>query len=245
MKTKGYPTIAILTACLPAMVYAIWANAYCWLLEGGRYRAFLQPKLWPLLVLALILLLMFIAAFITRFTRIQGSLARGDIWLGSAILLLPGLFLWSIYGQSLGGYALATRTLNPDVMPSAAEAFPVPPYWRTADPNRVTLLDLVKDAELFDGQRVAAEGMVYRAANHDANTFMLFRFAIVCCAADAFPVGILVKHAGAGLFANDAWISVAGQLRIETVNARRRPIIDADIVRQIPMPKPEKRYLFF
>jgi uncharacterized repeat protein (TIGR03943 family) len=109
----------------------------------------------------------------------------------------------------------------------------------------VTLLDLVKDAEIFDGQRVAAEGMVYRAPHHDENTLMLFRFAIVCCAADAFPVGILVKHTDAGRFANDTWVSVTGQLRIESVNAIDRPIIDADSVRQIPIPIPEKRYLFF
>jgi uncharacterized repeat protein (TIGR03943 family) len=245
MKIKFFPSLTVLTACLPAIVYIIWVNAYYWLLEGSRYRAFMQPKLWPLLVLALILLLMFIAAFITQFTRVQGDPPRCDTWMKAAILFLPVLFLWSIYGQSLGGYALAKRALNPAAMSSIAEVYPLPSSPGTTGADRVTLLDLVKDAEIFEGKRVAAEGMVYRAPNHDENTFMLFRFAIVCCAADAFPVGILVKHAASGRFASDTWVSVAGQLRIETINARPRPIIDADTVRHIPMPIPQKRYLFF
>jgi putative membrane protein len=245
MKAKLYSAITLMTACLPALVYIIWANAYYWLLEGGRYKAFLQPKLWPLLVLALILLLMFIAALISGFTRLQACPPRMDVWLRSAILFLPVFFLWSIYGQSLGGYAFAKRALNPADMSSAADAYPFPSSPPTVDASRMTLLDLVKNLEIFDGKQVTAEGMVYRAPDHDEKSFMLFRFAIICCAADAFPVGILVKHADSGSFSNDAWVSVAGLLRIETVNARQRPLIDAHTVRQIPKPPPENRYLFF
>ena len=245
MKARVTTFITALSVCLPAIVYIIWLNAYYWLLEGGRYKAFLQPKFWPLLILALLFLLMFIAAFIYQFSWNQRHTSVSDTWMKSAVFFIPVVFLWAIYGQSLGGYAFSKRVLNPDEMVFLPGTSKLSSFSKTTVANRVTLLDLVKNAEIFDGKRVAAEGMVYHAPNHDENTFMLFRFAIVCCAADAFPVAILVKHADGGRFANDAWVSVAGQLHIETINARHRPIIDADIVRQIPLPIPEKRYLFF
>jgi uncharacterized repeat protein (TIGR03943 family) len=245
MKTRVRASIAALSVCLPAIVYIFWLNAYYWLLEGGRYEAFIQPKLWPLLILALLFLLMFIAAFIYQYSRNQRHTALPDIWIKSAVFFVPVVFLWAIYGQSLGGYAFSKRVLNPDEMVSVPGTYKIPPFSKSTAENRLTLLDLVKDAEIFDGKRVTAEGMVYRAPDLDENTFMLFRFAIVCCAADAIPVGILVKHTDAGRFTNDAWVRVAGQLHIETVNVRHRPIIDADTVRQIPIPIPQKRYLFF
>ena len=68
MQEKIKRSAAIMTACLPAIILIIWLNAYYWLLEGGRYKAFIQPKLWPLLILALVLLLAFTAAFIAQFS---------------------------------------------------------------------------------------------------------------------------------------------------------------------------------
>ena len=47
MKAKVKATLSLVTACLPAIIYVVWLNAYYWLLKGGRYKAFIQPKLWP------------------------------------------------------------------------------------------------------------------------------------------------------------------------------------------------------
>jgi uncharacterized repeat protein (TIGR03943 family) len=245
MKVRVTNAITALSVCLPAIIYIIWLNAYYWLLEGGRYKAFIQPKLWPLLILALLLLLMFIAAFIYQFSRNQRHTAVSAVWIKSAIFFIPVVFLWSIYGQSLGGYAFSKRVLNPDEMVSVPGTYKIPSFSKTTAENRISLLDLVRDTENYDDQRVAAEGMVYRAPNADENTFMLFRFAIVCCAADAIPVAIRVKNAEAGNLNNDIWVRVEGLMNIETINGRRRPSITAEIVRPIPAPTPENRYLFF
>ena len=71
----------MLTACLPAVIYITWLNVYYWLLEGGRYKALIQPKLWPLLVLALILLLAFSAAFISRLSKKPVAASQFDAWI--------------------------------------------------------------------------------------------------------------------------------------------------------------------
>jgi len=71
-------------------------------MNSPAFDAFLQPKLWPLLILALILLLLYIAAFISHFPREAGDVFKFERWLQATILFVPVVFLWAIYGQSLG-----------------------------------------------------------------------------------------------------------------------------------------------
>ena len=44
------------------------------------------------------------------------------------------------------------------------------------------------------------------------NQFVIGRFAIDCCSADALPYGVLVEDTNAPKYMNDAWIKVRGKL---------------------------------
>ena len=242
---KVKTTISLVTACLPAIVYVIWLNAYYWLLKGGRYQAFIQPKFWPLLILALLLLLAFSAAFISQFSLKSRSSLKFDAWTKAAILMMPVFFLLVIYGRSLGTDAFSKRALNTDQIVIERDANQLKLPSRTSTGQATSLLNLLADAEKFDGKRVTAEGMVYRSVKSGDNTFMLFRFAVVCCAADAMPLSVTVKHTANEALNNDAWVRVDGIFTIETSNGKQVPSIAADIVQSIPPPPPEKRYLFF
>ena len=244
MKVKIQNAIVLTTACLPAIIYLTWLAAYYWLLEAGRYKAFLQPKLWPLLILALILLLSFIAALIPQFSRKSGHVLKFERWLQATILLVPVLFLWAIYGQSLGTHALSKRALDTD-QPFSISGIGPQKSSPATDGKTVSLLELIKNAEQFNGKRVATEGMVYRGAQSEQNRFRLFRFVIVCCAADALPLVIFVKSKIAIKFDNDVWVRVEGIFKLDTVKGRQVSSIASDSVRPIPAPPPEKRYLFF
>lgn len=244
MRERIKKRIAVLTLILPAIIYITWLAAYYWLLEAGHYKAFIQPKLWPLLILALILLLSYIAAFISHFPGESGNVLKFERWLQAAILLVPVVFLWTIYGQSLGSHALAKRALDTN------QPFPIagisPQRSSPAmDDKTSSLLELMTNSEHFNGKRVAAEGMVYRGGNSDRTRFKLFRFVVVCCAADALPLVIWVNSTFAEKFNNDDWVRVEGTFSFETVNGRQVASIAADSVRPIPAPPPEKRYLFF
>ncbi len=244
MKEKIQTAIVLTTACLPSIIYITWLAAYYWLLEAGRYKAFLQPKLWPLLILALILLLAFIAALIPQFSRKSGHVLKFERWLQAAILFMPVLFLWAIYGQSLGTHALSKRVLDMDQTVSISGIGPQRSSPAT-DGKTLSLLELIKNAEQFNGKHVATEGMVYRGGQSDRNRFRLFRFVVVCCAADALPLVIFVNSKIAEKFDNDDWVRVEGIFSFETVKGRQVSSIAADSVRPIPAPPPEKRYLFF
>lgn len=244
MREKAKKHIATFNRILPAIIYVTWLATYYWLLEAGRYKAFIQPRLWPLLILALILLLSYTAAFISHFSGESGNGFKFEGWLQAAILLVPLIFLWAIYGQSLGSHALAKRALDTN------RSFPIagnsPPRSSPAmDGMTSSLLELMTYSEHFNGKRVAAEGMVYRGGHSDRTRFKLFRFAVVCCAADALPLVVLVKSRDAEKFNNDDWVRVEGTFCFETVNGRPVASISADSVRSLPLPPPEKRYLFF
>jgi uncharacterized repeat protein (TIGR03943 family) len=236
--------IAGLTLILPAIIYITWLAAYYWLLEAGRYKAFIQPKLWPLLILALILLLSYIAAFISHFSGESGGVLKFEGWLQAAILFVPVVFLWTIYGQSLGSHALEKRTLDTNQPFPMAGVSPQRSSPATDD-NASSLLKLIINAEHFNGKRVAAEGMVYRGEPSDRRRFRLFRFVVVCCAADALPLVIWVESKVEEKFNNDDWVRIEGIFSFETINGRQVSSIAADSVRPIPAPPPGKRYLFF
>ena len=245
MKAKVKTTISLVSAFLPAIIYVIWLNTYYWLFKGGRYKAFIQPKLWPLLILALILLLAFTAAFISQFSLKSKICLQFDAWIKAAILVLPLFFLWTIYGRSLGTDAFATRVLNPGQIVIQGDSNQLTSSSPTSTDHGISLLNLLADAEKFDGKRVTAEGMVYRSEKNKENTFMLFRFAVACCAADALPLAVMVKSTPADILNNDAWVRVEGIFAIETSNGKQVPSIAADVIQSISQPSPEKRYLFF
>jgi len=245
MQEKLKRSAALLTACLPAIIYIIWLNAYYWLLENGHYQAFIQPKLWPLLILALVLLLAFAAASISRLSSKPRAPLQLDAWVNAAVLVVPAVFLWTIYGQSLGADAFAKRLVETDQSVSRAAAGLTPKPSEGFAGRPATLLDLILYAEKFNGKRVAVEGMIYRGAAVEDDSFKLFRFAVACCAADALPFSIRVKTPAAGHFPNDTWVRVEGRFSLATTHDKQVASILADAILPIPTPPPEQRYLFF
>ena len=158
--------------------------------------------------------------------------------------MLPVFFLLTIYGRSLGTDAFAKRMLNPGRIAIKGNSV-FTSSSRTTTDDTTSLLDLLADGEKFNGKRVTAEGMVYRTAKNDNNTFILFRFAVVCCAADALPLSIEVKTATEENLQNDSWVRVEGLFNNGTISDKQVPSITADSVLLLPTPPPEKRYLFF
>lgn len=74
----------------------------------------------------------------------------------------------------------------------------------------ITTLDLYK--EQFQGKTVTLRGFVHRGEGMGRNRFAVVRFALECCAADAFPYGIMTEVPDAARFADDSWIEVTGTL---------------------------------
>jgi putative membrane protein len=244
MRESVNKSAGVLTILVPALSYIVWIDVYYWLLKGGRYRAFMQPKLWPLLILALTLLVLFAGCLIYRFAAGHSASVGTDAWLRAGIMLVPAFFLWTMYGHSLGAHALVNKSFDagaPVSLPDAA-AEPVP---RADLPvAEMSLLEVVRDAEGLNGRTVITEGMVFHEPSLPADALMVFRFAIFCCAADALPIRVIVHSDAAGNLKNETWVQVRGVLESGKAGDREIPTIIADSIKTIPVPSPENRYLF-
>jgi uncharacterized repeat protein (TIGR03943 family) len=246
LKQRWQRRLASAAMWLPAVVFAVWFNVYYWLLEGGRYRAYLQPGLWPLLVLALGILAAFVAASLFWQAHTATKTGGIDAWLNTGVWLLPVVFLWLFFGQGLGTDAFTRKA--PDLQNMAGPAFPTAerlPRIDTGGPS-AEFMRLLKNPAHFDHRRLTIEGSVYRDPEGAAGRFLLFRFLVVCCAADAMPIGIPVFEAPLPMPANDDWVRVTGRVRIAAVKQRPTPEIIAERVEILPAPPPpQERYLYY
>ncbi|WP_282940426.1 TIGR03943 family protein [Paenibacillus sp. RC67] len=75
----------------------------------------------------------------------------------------------------------------------------------------LTTVDLYIDR--FIGKKMELTGFVYRQEDMKDNQFVVGRFSIQCCSADAAPFGVLVEYDRASTFADDAWVTVTGTIQ--------------------------------
>jgi uncharacterized repeat protein (TIGR03943 family) len=75
----------------------------------------------------------------------------------------------------------------------------------------LTTVDLYLDQ--FVGKKLELTGFVYRQEEMKENQFVVGRFSIQCCSADASPFGVLVEYDRAKNFADDSWVTVTGTIQ--------------------------------
>jgi uncharacterized repeat protein (TIGR03943 family) len=232
-----------IAALLPAVLWLIWIGVFLWLLYGGRYRAFLQPKFWPLPVIGLLVFGLFLAVFVHQYWRHPSGGRRRRRWLDIGVLVVPAIYVYVVYGHSLGADALASRATGTVFsLEDYAERYPEPRY----EPGREVLLStLTMKPTAFIGKSITVEGGVYRDQNVPESYFLMYRFFIFCCAADAIPLWVVVHSPRSGLLETETWVRVTGRFSLETINNNTVPMLRADALEKIPPPPPELRYLYF
>lgn len=92
------------------------------------------------------------------------------------------------------------------------------------------------DPEAFAGQAVDVVGFVYHDEEMAADQFMVARFLIVCCVADAIPVGLPVRYTEATHLELDTWVRVRGTFAAGEIWGERLPVIVAEKVTVVSQP---------
>jgi uncharacterized repeat protein (TIGR03943 family) len=83
------------------------------------------------------------------------------------------------------------------------------------------------------GTEVSFVGFVARDSSMPADEFMLSRFLVSCCVADALSIQVRVVGAPPGQFGEDDWVRVTGAM----YPLGREVIVDASAVESVPRPK--------
>jgi putative membrane protein len=175
-------------------------------------------------------------------------------WLGLLIAAIPVVIGVMVEPQPLGAAAVGNRELDVGGLStneSRLRSITAP----TGGDERMGLLpgernvvdwlmefQRVSDPSALAGEEARVIGFVYYDDRFEANTFMVARFVLSCCVADASPVGLIVQWPDTPALANDTWVEVSGQFIVGEFDGRTIPILAADEVE--PTDAPAQPYLY-
>ncbi|MTV50923.1 TIGR03943 family protein [Heliobacillus mobilis] len=94
--------------------------------------------------------------------------------------------------------------------------------------------DLFQKPDAYSGRPIRIEGFVYREKGFQPNQFVVARYQVVCCIADATVIGLLVE--GLPSPAEDTWVEVKGILSKGSYNGSIMPILQAKEIHPIKIP---------
>lgn len=94
----------------------------------------------------------------------------------------------------------------------------------------------------FNDLPVDVIGFVYREPVHAADEFMLSRFAMSCCVADAFPIGMPARADSIDEVTVGSWVRLQGSLHAANFAGELLPVIAVESLERVD--EPEQPYLY-
>jgi uncharacterized repeat protein (TIGR03943 family) len=165
---------------------------------------------------------------------------------GLIIVALPVLLGVLIPARPLGSSAIANKGINTSAPLTAAESGQAVRLDLAATDR--TILDWVRafnyeaDPTVFDGQPADVVGFVYHDTRLAEGQFLVGRFAVSCCVADALALGMIVNSAQAASLPDNSWVRVHGPVQAAHLDGRPIPLIMAESIEQVA--EPEQPYLY-
>jgi uncharacterized repeat protein (TIGR03943 family) len=148
--------------------------------------------------------------------------------------------------KPLGAAAMSNREISVGSVTSATTPKTSQIISRPATDKNVLdwLIDfrLSQDPAAFDNQEAKVIGFVYRDERFGSGEFMVGRFVISCCAADAAPLGLVVHWPETSTLENDQWVEVSGHFQAGEFDGEPMPILIAEKIS--PTDIPDQPYLY-
>jgi putative membrane protein len=211
----------------------------------GTLLFYVNQRFVPLIFLAALVLIVLSTVSIWFLFDTSKHGHRRIGWSGLALMALPVILGVLVAPTPLGGGALVNRRVTTVGLGGVSDGTTTV---LKVDPGKRNVLDWVQafsqapDAAVFTGQEATLVGFVYRDEGCDDDHFLLSRFVIVCCVADAVPVGLPVRWPGAADLAGDQWVEVHGTFEVSEYGGETMPILVAD--RVTPTERPAQPYLY-
>ena len=247
----GWRAAAAMRAAVVLAMASVLAMRYL----DGSLGYFINLRYGWLTVVAMSCLVLLAAALLAAVLKRAGRGTDERVpmpWMGAALLAVPVL-LALIPPRPLGTDAMATRALQIGSVPATAGLRSTSELEVGAADAPRTVLDWLVlfdqetvgggDLSRFVGESARIRGFVYRDERFPAGTFMVSRFLLSCCAADAAPIGLAVRWPDADFLDDDAWVWVSGEFSVETFLGERMPVlVGAEVVAAEQPPQP---YLYY
>lgn len=215
------------------VMLASWAATFWFLLISGRDLLYVSTRTqWVVPTGAIILTGAALGRLLSARTRTPESVGRKEAWI-IGFMMIPVVTVMVLPPASLGTYAASRRSsflqagvvANPEDLAS----------------GELTLVDLASTpttelgaAALAQraGDEVSFIGIVNRHGDTSADEFILTRFIVTCCIADATVAAVRVVDVTPGKFADGQWVQVDGTF----YPVGSDMIVAADSVKEVPQP---------
>lgn len=168
--------------------------------------------------------------------------AHGQIsWGVLAIVSIPLVLGTLIPSRPLGAEAVSGGVNVTAVEGAQITTLSIPPLERNVL-DWLRAFNRETDMTVFEGQPVDVIGFIYQEPTFAENQFMVARFTVSCCVADASAIGLPVTWAETPALPQGDWVRVQGTLSVQDFRGERLPVLQAatvDVVAQ-----PDHPYLY-
>ena len=219
---------------LDCLALATWAGLFWFLIGTDRTSLYLSSRTaWVVPTGAIALTVALIGRLLSLRTEDPRPITARSAW-GIGLIILPVVAALALPPASLGSFAVQRRSsFTSGAVVTSAEDI---------SSGDLSLMDVAGGLRSREGMRalvdragedVAFTGFVNKQAGAPADEFMLTRFLVGCCVADALSVQVRVVGAPPGRLKPDEWVRVSGSM----YPLGREVIVDAREVEKVPRPK--------
>lgn len=211
-----------------------WAAVFWFLLVTDRTSLFLSSRTaWVVPTGAILLTIGFVGRLLSIRSEEPKPITVRSAW-GIGLIVMPVITVMALPPASLGSYAASRRsTFSSGGIVTSAEDIAA---------GDLSLLDVAGGLRSRDGiavlvdragEQVDFTGFVRKEPGAPADEFVLTRFLVSCCVADALSVNVRVVGAPPGRFKADEWVRVSGSF----YPLGRDVIVDSTDVHKVERPK--------
>ncbi len=148
-----------------------------------------------------------------------------------ALLALPLICAFCFPFSSLGSDMVGKKTTNPttQVNTGAIVASDQEDAWDpiiSDDKFLTTMMILYSQPADYVKQNIEFSGFVYHQDNFPEDCFLVARYAISCCAADAQVTGLLCRFPNQQKIPNDQWVRAKGKITVESYQGHDIPVVE-------------------
>lgn len=164
--------------------------------------------------------------------------------IGPLLITALPLILGTIIPPSpLGANAVAARSPanSAAVVGSSEQALTIVPTERNVL-DWVRAMNVDPDPGALNGEEADVIGFVYRDGRFGNDQFLLARFTLTCCVADAMAIGLVVQSPEAEQLTADSWVRVQGAFIEGKADGKPTPVLVAEDI--TPVQQPEQPYLY-
>ncbi|MGH2661127.1 MAG: TIGR03943 family putative permease subunit [Actinomycetota bacterium] len=219
-----------------AIAIAAWAGLFWFLLLSGRDDLYLSTRtIWVVPIGAVLLTAAALGRLASARVRSPEPMHAREAWI-MGLMVVPVVLVLALPPATLGTFSAGKR--------AGAVGFAV--SVGDAESGPLTLIDVAsaqfsKPGELAlakrAGEQVEFVGFVTRYPDTPADEFLLTRFIVTCCVADATIAQVRVVNVSPGRFQTNDWVQVRGPI----YPLGHEVIVNASSVEAVP--RPDRPYL--